>query len=111
MEQVKEVIATISEYIQVLTQDIDETIEMIDQGRDGEAFSYTSEIAKALQELAEALQVKPIAECYKIDIQPITEVFKELVRSFENKDMLLVKDILQYEIKVLLKEWENKLSV
>ena len=109
-----ETIETAVEYIGNLLDSMEKISSDIQIGREDKALSVCSELIDGFKWILDALTLtKPAQEEYGeiIDTSPLNELFGQMIEAFENKDYVLISDILGYEIKPVLEGWYLKLHI
>ncbi|WP_099190210.1 hypothetical protein [Tepidibacter mesophilus] len=105
-----EILKTIGEYLGKLIQDIGDTIELFQNGNEGKGNERVVEIIQALKDITEGIDITSDIQNGKIDISEINEQLMEMVCALENRDYVLIADLLEYEINPILEKWQNKIT-
>ena len=110
MEGQLEVLKTVREYIERLYDSVNDTVENFKQDNIQEGYNLLTQIIDGLQWCIEAIHLT--RECQKepIALNNITPLLSDMIEGLENNDIVLLKDLLEYEIKVTLEEWHEKIG-
>ncbi len=96
-------------YIKKVIKAIEDCVEYYQTGQEKKAFDLTIQIIDAIKWITDAMNLTKEIHKENIDIGSINEHLIAIVDGFENKDYILVCDLLDYEIKPIIKEWMTKL--
>ncbi|SHH20654.1 hypothetical protein SAMN02744040_01216 [Tepidibacter thalassicus DSM 15285] len=106
-----EILKTIDEYLEKLIYDIKDTIEFFQNGNEGKGNEMVVEVIQALNDIIEGINITSDIQKEKIEISKINEYLMEMVYALENRDYVLIADLLEYEIIPVLENWKDKVLV
>lgn len=109
-QQQIEVMNTLCEYIPRLIKGIDDVQVFFEQGNEQKGYETVTQVLDGYNWVLEAMQLTNSLNAEAIDLEAVVEPVSELLDGFENKDTLLITDILVYEIKQQLERWVKVLQ-
>ncbi len=98
----RETLKTANEYMDNLISGVKYSVELLYGGNETEGFSMIPSICEGIQWITQVLVLTGNKNKDLVDI--LFEKLEEIVESFENKDYILVADLLNYELLQVLKE-------
>lgn len=98
------------EYIGNLEKGILECSECFQGSKEDKGYELVTQIIDGLNWLIEAIRLTNPLHTKKIVIEKIEESFCEMIEGLENRDIVLITDILQYEILELIKGWKEQMQ-
>lgn len=98
----RETLKTANEYMNNLISGVKYSVELLYGGNETEGFSMIPSICEGIQWITQVLVLTGNRNKDLVDI--LFEKLEEIVESFENKDYILVADLLNYELLQVLKE-------
>ncbi len=101
---------TAQEYIDKLINGINQCAEDFQTGSEKRALDITLQIIDGMKWLTEAMSLTKEIHKEEVNIQDINLFLNNIIEGFENKDYILVSDILDYEIKPIISTWKQKLA-
>ncbi|OEH86731.1 hypothetical protein BHU72_00185 [Desulfuribacillus stibiiarsenatis] len=110
---IDESIESFREYLPKLIKGSEQVLEYFQSQQDGEAFSTLVYVIEGLQWTLDLVSlISPHLESKGIIIEEsrITEVMNDFHQALENQDLVLISDILEYEVLEILREWLNSLN-
>lgn len=99
----------IEKYIPKMIKGIDVFINKIMLNEENEAKKILSNIFEGLEWITQAIGLTNNFIQGDMRERDLLEKLPLLIDAYENKDMTLVSDILDYEIKPLLEEWAHQI--
>ncbi len=92
-------------------ENIDEVVELFYQQKISEALDQFMDILAEITETVDALFVyKEENKDFSLDREKITEMLTEAMNALEEKDYVLMADVLQYDFREYLEELEEGLE-
>lgn len=109
---VEETIEEVNLYLPKMINGIDSFILYFENGKEKEQESNTllSNIFEGLEWITQAVYLINKIKPGPMQEQELVEKLSMLIDAYENEDYLLLCDILDYEIKPVLKKWANQIS-
>ncbi len=104
-----ETLETLQDYTKKMIQGIDNFIKYISKGKEGDALQILSDIMLGLDWIVQAAVLTRPIQKEILNEQDLLKQIAELIDAYENKDFVLVSDILDYEIKPILEKWVNQI--
>lgn len=98
------------EYIGKLEAGILECSECFQGSKEEKGYKLVTQIVDGLNWLIESIRLTNSLHMEKITLGKIEENFSEMIEGLENRDSVLITDILQYEILELIKGWKEKMQ-
>lgn len=105
-----ETLETAADYIGRLVKGIDECAGYFHTGEKKKAMDTAILIIDGLNWLVQAITLTKPVHKGGLDVSDVNDFLKEINEAFENRDYILVSDILVYEIKPGLESWSEKLT-
>lgn len=98
---------TTKELIKNLISRIKEIIKLLQSGHYNTGNERLIFVIDDMQILVKALMILHEEDAIDFPIEELNEKLNELVNQLENKDYLFVADLLSYELKPLLEQWDG----
>jgi len=108
---VKETIEEVKNYLPKMIKGIDLFVSYIIQSRDDEAHMLLTDIFNGLDWIVEAIYLTNKIQEGLLKEKELVEKLPLLMDAYENQDLVLVSDILDYEIKPILEKWIYQLQI
>lgn len=105
-----ETLDSVREYLNKLIDGIDACSNNLQINKNDEGIKLLGEIIDGLDWLLNALRLTKAAQKNSVDTTEIEEQIRILLEAMENGDIILVSDLLQYEIKPILEKWRIVLA-
>lgn len=105
----KETIEEINIYLPKMIQGIEIFVEHVMQAREKEAQKLLANIFEGLEWIVQAVLLTREMQPENIKEQELVEKFPLLIDAYENKDFVLISDVLDYEIKPILEKWIHRI--
>lgn len=99
------------DYIRRLCQGIEENIELYRSGRETEANEMFIQVVDGFTWVVDALALTRDAQADAIDFSNTKEICGEMIEALENKDTVLIADMLEYEVLPLLDNWHEAIGM
>lgn len=109
MELMLETTETAQKYIDKMINGINKCAEAFQTGDEKHALNLALQIIDGMKWLTEVMSLTKEIHKEEVRTESINEFLQNIVGGFENRDYILVSDILDYEIKPVLKMWKEKL--
>lgn len=104
VELKRETLEMANEYMNNLFSGVKHSVELLYSGNESEGFSLIPSICEGIQWITEVLALTK-NENEDLDLVDILyEKLEEIIESFENKDYILVADLLNYELLEVLQD-------
>ena len=101
----RETLETANEYIEKMIEGIGSFNSYMLNNEPSKALELWPNILEGLEWIVQAVSLtKPIQE-KDMNVEELIEILPDLLDAYENGDMILVSDILDYEIKPVLQKW------
>ncbi len=107
-----ESVESLKEYLPKLIQGIEKVLEYIEVKDEKEAFTLLVQVIEGLQWSFEvAILTAPTFDRLGmiVDQEHILNILNELVSAIQNRDLILMSDLLEYEILEVLRLWQKNL--
>ncbi|HBA02686.1 MAG TPA: hypothetical protein DCW51_01170 [Clostridium sp.] len=98
----RETLKTANEYMNNLISGVKYSVELLYGGNETEGFSMIPSICEGIQWITQVLVLTGNKNKDLVDI--LFKKLEEIVESFENKDYILVADLLNYELLQVLED-------
>jgi len=98
----RETLKTANEYMNNLISGVKHSVELLYGGNETEGFSMIPSICEGIQWITQVLVLTGNKNKDLVDI--LFKKLEEIVESFENKDYILVADLLNYELLQVLED-------
>ncbi len=111
MELMKETIESANEYIQRVIDGIGGIVYNLQSGREEKALPLCSDLFEGLKWLIECANLtKPLQKDRGIiiDSEEINTILEDITKAFENKDYVLLADLLEYEFMPIISGWKTQ---
>lgn len=105
--EMRELYDTAYDYIGRLIAGIGDAAGLLKEGNTDEAMKMMGNISEGLQWLTDAVRLTQDIQIDKIDVAEVNPFILELVSAFENRDFVLIGDLLEYEINPILEKWKG----
>ena len=105
-----EVMHTAYNYLERLEQGIDECAMLFREKQLDKANEQLVLIVEGLEWLIDAISLTSDVREKVIDVTKMTPMLKEIVEAMQNTDVILVADLLYYEVLENVKEWRSGLG-
>jgi len=105
----RETLKTANEYMNNLISGVKYSVELLYGGNETEGFSMIPSICEGIQWITQVLVLTGNRNKDLVDI--LFEKLEEIVESFENKDYILVADLLNYELLQVKNGYRRKLRL
>jgi hypothetical protein len=102
---VNETLLEASNYSDRLIEGIREYIDLLNKDIYSEASKKLVDIVEGLDWEFSAISLMQDKLAPKFELQDCKELFKQLSEAIQNSDLVLISDLLQYEIIPLLEKW------
>ncbi len=100
----------IKQQIEQNIAEIDAVVELFYQQKTQEAYGQLDQILGKLMETIEGIMASQLEQAEEqIDISALTEALKEALSAVEEKDAILMADVLKYEVIEKLEEIKDRL--
>lgn len=106
----KELLTTVDEYLYNLKNGIKNISNLIQEGREQEAFNIISQVADGLQWVDEAVNATKEYHDSKLSLEEINNFIQEISEALENEDYILVSDLFTYEIMPILEKLHSDIK-
>ena len=110
---VHESIESLKEYLPNLIAGTEVTLDLFNKQLEGDAFNTLGQVINGLQWTFGIVNLthKTLEQmAVTVDATRITEVTTELEGAMVNKDIVLIKDLLEYEILEIIQGWNEQLE-
>ena len=105
-----EALKTASEYILRLEDGIQVCANYFQKCEESKGYNMITPIAEGIDFVNEILILTREVQKEAIDFTDINTVFKEVIKSLEREDYILMGDLFQYEIKPLLQKLNKQIQ-
>lgn len=109
MEEQIEVLNTATEYLEKLINGIALASDSFQGGHTRRGLELVAQIAEGLQWLIDALRLTQDVQRIKVETSEMDEKLRELIKAIVNEDSVLLSDLMEYELRPLLKVWYTSL--
>ncbi|MCT4585613.1 MAG: hypothetical protein N4A54_11860 [Peptostreptococcaceae bacterium] len=92
-------------YIDNVERGIDEIVEDLVSEGGVKAKQMLPDLVEGLQWISSIL--KATTQLHSINYEELNDVYKDLLEAFSNDDTILISDLLEYEIKEKLLNWQE----
>lgn len=103
-----EVLNTAKEYMTNLNDSIIKSAEYLQNGDYFNGTDLIISITDGLEWIVQLITLRKDIYEDDIKVNKLIDNIKEIVEAFENKDYILIGDLLQYEISPIIEEYHNK---
>lgn len=107
MEKQIEVLRTAYEYLNKLTKGTLEAAEYFHSGQEYKGFQSVSLIADGILWLVEAIELTRLVQKEQITTEGILAKINEINNAMLKKDIVLVADLLEFEVVPMLQMWQS----
>ena len=111
MEQIKEILITVDEYLNNLTGAMDILVEKINNGEEQAGIGLIPDIAEGMNWIIEAMKLTSNYTDIVIKDEEIDSKVSSVVEALENEDNILVSDLFNYELLPLFREIHQKIKM
>lgn len=105
----EELLRTIGECLDKLIKEIQYSVELFQCGKENDAFKYITDIIEGLIAIIDAINLTKDVQKNTINISEINQYLIEINECFNNKDYILLSDLLEYEVTPILSQWRIKI--
>lgn len=112
MELQKENLKTAADYIVKINLGIDTIVDKFNGGLEEVAVDLSVQLIEGLRWLIDSFRLtKELQDrCgVEIDYKNANDIFFDITEAFENSDYVLISDLLEYELKPITEQWQDKL--
>lgn len=109
-EQQQEVIQSAYEYLPRFKQGISELAQQIKINTTSKERETITQVIDGIQWLLEVFKLTKEIQKTPIQVTDITPLLQEMSEALENDDMVLLGDLLEYELLPLADQWEKQLE-
>lgn len=109
IEQKKEMIITLNDYLDKLIPGIEDMVNAFYEGNDKYACDKLSLITDGLQWCMRVIEATKDITKLTDETEQLAEHFNTIVEGLENEDFILVADIFNYEVNDILKSIKENL--
>ena len=102
VELKRETLEMANEYMNNLFSGVKHSVELLYSGNESEGFSLIPSICEGIQWVTEVLALTKNEDLDLVNI--LYGKLEEIIESFENKDYILVADLLNYELLSVLQD-------
>ncbi|WP_425448033.1 hypothetical protein [Dethiothermospora halolimnae] len=110
IKEMKEVLLGIYNYLNKLEKGIEDIIERYQDGDEGQANRMMVEVIDSMGWIIEGINSTGEIQKEEIEVDKINEHLKEIIMAFENRDYVLLGDLLEYEINPIIDDWKKKIK-
>lgn len=110
IKEMKEVLLGIYNYLNKLENGIEDIIEKYQAGDEGQGNRMMIQVIDSMAWIIEGISSTREIQEEKIDVDKINEHLKEIITAFENRDYILLGDLLEYEINPIIDDWKNQIE-
>ena len=101
----RETLEMANEYMNNLFSGVKNSVELLYSGNESEGFSLIPSICEGIQWVTEVLALTKNEDLDLVNI--LYGKLEEIIESFENKDYILVADLLNYELLSVLQDIQS----
>ena len=106
----REVLNTVDEYLYNLINGVKNVSDLIQEGKEQEAFNFIAQVADGLQWVDEAINVTKQYHNNELSLEQINDFLQEISEALENEDYILVSDLFSYEIMPIIEDLHSKVK-
>lgn len=106
----EEVLRSVGDFLEKLIQEIEYSVNLFQGGKENEACQHITDIIEVLISIVDGISLTNEIQKNKINISEINEYLIEINQCFNNKDYILLSDLLEYEVMPILSQWRLKIS-
>ncbi|QXM05173.1 hypothetical protein [Crassaminicella indica] len=106
---VKETTEELNTYLPKMINGIENFVEYVMQSKEQDAQKLLPVIFEGLEWIAQAIYLKNRIKQGTMKEQELVEKLPLLIDAYENRDFILISDILDYEIKPILEKWIHRI--
>lgn len=104
-----EAILSLKDYLQKLGSGVNNCINFFREDNEIEGLKYVSYIVEGLNWSIETILLTNKSNLHNIEIDGIDVLLQDMINAMENKDYVLLADLLEYEVAPLIQDWQNGL--
>lgn len=105
-----ELLDTIKEYLDKLIPVVQNTADTINSGNSMEAMKMIPVLADGIDYICQGVTLTKEIHSYDIDSEKLKNSINEMIQSIENDDMVVLSDILTYELLPVLEETKKAIN-
>lgn len=109
-EQKKETVITACFYIKRFIEGVKKTVQLFRQGDEKEGLNYIKDVLEGMQWIYDALRLTKDIHTHTIECEQLYPFLEEMASALDNKDYVLLSDLLEYEIMPILYQWASTLE-
>jgi len=106
----KEVLNTVDEYLYNLINGVKNVSDLIQEGKEQEAFNLIAQVADGLQWVDEAINATKKYHDNELSLEQMNDFLQEISEALENEDYILVSDLFSYEIMPIVEKLHSKIK-
>lgn len=106
----KEVLTTVDEYLYNLKKGINNISDLIQEGKEQEAFNIIAQVAEGLQWIDDAINATKDYHKNKLSLEELNGFVEEISEALENEDYILVSDLFAYEVTPIIEKLHSDLK-
>ena len=111
MEEKLQILKDAKEYIDRLNEGILIIIDNIRGGKLNKAYQLFIQVIEGLEWLCDIITLTQDVQEDKMKVEDIKELSLEMIEAMENKDNVLLADLLEYELIDRLNIWKEQLII
>ncbi|HEX3032257.1 MAG TPA: hypothetical protein VHS59_08450 [Bacillota bacterium] len=113
-ELAKDTLVDAADYIQIVVESVGDASDKFLAGRDDQGLAVINSLVEGIGWLIQVIELtQPLWQEYEADfkgVPQIGQVVTEMIGALENRDYVLVGDLLCYELKPVLEGWSSGLE-
>ena len=106
----KEVLITLDGYLYNLKDGIKNISDLIQEGKEQEAFNLIAQVADGLQWVDEAINATKQYHDNKLSLEEMNSFLQEISEALENEDYILASDLFIYEIMPIIENLHSNVK-
>lgn len=110
MDEKLEALKEAQRYVKVLYTGVEETVGYFRQNDNSQGYRLTSQIAEGLEWLSDVFRLTEDRQVKKIDQDELFQLLRQIIEAMENEDVLLLADLLEFELLEQITVWQSKLD-
>jgi hypothetical protein len=111
MDLIKDNVEFLDEFIPKLIKAIDSEVDFLVKNMESAAFELLPQIYEGLEWSIKSISsLERLGIIGDLKIEDILNFLGEIEEAFKIRDLVLVSDLFEYEIKEILKRWHEKIS-
>ncbi len=108
--QTNEIFESLKEYLTRFLNGLNDIVKWLHQGEDLKALGNMLYVVEGLEWISEVMILTKTVHGIDIELNKINLTLLELNEALLDKDTIFIADILEYEIKPLIQEWNNMIN-